>query len=131
MARWVWPAAAGVVASATGVVINLATDGTGKPWTWLAVVVLTSLGVVVALRLQPESPEPTESPERAGQPERTEQPVPAAPPRTVHNKLSGTVHGTVIQAGHIGSVVDNSVHQTAVAHENSTIHQAGRDIRGE
>jgi hypothetical protein len=111
MARWVWPTAAGVVTSATGVVINLATDLKDNPWAWVAVVVLTAVGVLIAMRTQP-----TTSPTLSGG-------------GGVHNSVSGTVHGPVIQAGSIGSYTDRSVNQTAIAHENSTIHQAGRDIR--
>ncbi|MFE9750813.1 hypothetical protein ACFYOT_38405 [Saccharothrix saharensis] len=118
MARWVWPAAAGVVTSATGVAINLATDGGANPWTWVAVVLLTTLGVVVALRLQASSTRPPAS----------------EPPRsTVRNSITGSVTGPVVQAGDIaGGLTVNSpttVNQTAVARDGGTVHQAGRDIR--
>ncbi|MEU4442105.1 hypothetical protein AB0K14_15435 [Actinosynnema sp. NPDC050801] len=124
MARWVWPAAAGVVTSATGVAINLATDGGANPWAWVTVVLLTALGVVIALRVAP-------APRAAGP---TAEPAakPQPPTATVHNTVNGTVTGGVVQAGELGSVTINSpttVNQTAVAREGSTIHQAGRDIR--
>ncbi|MEV0681277.1 hypothetical protein AB0I60_32640 [Actinosynnema sp. NPDC050436] len=118
MARWVWPTAAGVVTSATGVVINLATDQVGNPWTWIAVVLLTAAGVFVGLAAQ-----------RAD----------AAPPGEVHNTITGTVHGSAVQAGTLGAVTLNSgavsagstVSQTATARDGSTVHQAGRDVRHE
>jgi hypothetical protein len=108
----VWPTAAGVVTSSTGIVINLATELKSNPWAWVAVVLLTALGVLIAMRTQP-TPGPARSSGGGG----------------VHNSVSGTVHGTVVQAGSIGSYTDRSVNQTAIAHDNSTIHQAGRDIR--
>ncbi|MEV8436523.1 hypothetical protein AB0425_04065 [Actinosynnema sp. NPDC051121] len=124
MARWVWPAAAGVVTSATGVAINLATDGGANPWAWVTVLLLTALGVVVALRVQAAQAPPGDR-TAAGA---------AAPPRTstVHNSVSGTVSGSVVQGGELGSITINSpttVNQSAVAREGGTIHQAGRDIR--
>ncbi|MEU5693952.1 hypothetical protein [Actinosynnema sp. NPDC020468] len=114
MARWVWPAAAGVVTSATGVAVNLATDLVANAWAWLGVVVLTVLGVAIALRLQRGD---DQRPRAGG----------------VHNSVSGTVHGTVIQAGTLGSYHENrstTVNQSAVAREGGTIHQAGRDVHG-
>lgn len=119
MARWAWPTAAGVVTSATGVVINLATDREGSPWAWAAVVLLTACGIVIALRAQPTPQTPSSG-------------VPSSevPSSGVHNELtiSGTATGPVIQVGRVGAIHDHSVNQTATAHENSTIHQAGRDI---
>lgn len=147
MSRWVWPAAAGVVTSATGVAINLATDGRANPWAWVTVVLLTALGVVIALRVQAPAPtppaEPAERSEAAERPEpagSTEpataepQPQPQSQPSTanVHNNISGTVHGTVVQGGNLGPVTINSpttVNQNAVARDGGTVHQAGRDIR--
>ncbi|GAA1336128.1 hypothetical protein GCM10009660_16650 [Catellatospora bangladeshensis] len=117
-----WPTAAGVVTSATGVVINLATDHADNPWTWGGVVLLTAVGVVVGLAAQRS--------ERRGQP--------PAPAPGVHNVVSGHVGGGVVQAGTLGSVtfdsgtaVDSSttINQNATAHEGGTVHQAGRDIR--
>ncbi|MCE6993705.1 hypothetical protein LZG04_02620 [Saccharothrix sp. S26] len=120
MAKWVWPAAAGAVTSATGVAINLATDGGAKPWTWVAVVLLTVLGVVVALRVQATArPEPPAA-------------TPTPPTPDVHNSISGTVNGPVVQAGTLGGLTINSpttVNQTAIARDGGTVHQAGRDIR--
>ncbi|GAB2985736.1 hypothetical protein GCM10027184_42210 [Saccharothrix stipae] len=120
-----WPAAAGVVTSATGVAINLATDGRANPWAWVTVALLTALGVVIALRVAPAA--------RAAEP--TAEPAPEVKPQppaaTVHNTVNGTVTGGLVQAGELGSVTINSpttVNQTAVAREGSTIHQAGRDI---
>ncbi|GAA1272203.1 hypothetical protein [Saccharothrix xinjiangensis] len=115
MARWVWPAAAGVVASATGVAINVATDWGANPWAWVVVVLLTALGVVVAMRVQGHR-----SPEH-----------PARPHPTVHNSVNGTVHGGVVQAGSLGSVTVNSpttIDQTAIARDGGTVYQAGRDV---
>lgn len=118
MAKWVWPAAAGVVTSATGVAINLATDGGANPWTWVAVVLLTALGVVVALRVQA-------SPAR--------RPAPEPPESTVRNTITGSVTGPVVQAGDIagGRTVNSptTVDQTAVARDGGTVYQAGRDVR--
>lgn len=126
MARWVWPAATGVTTSLIGVVINLATEWKLNPWAWVCVAVLTGLGVVAAMKVQ-DAPTPTELP-----PPRTP-PPPRAPRRGgVHNSISGNVSGEVLQAGDIsGNVNIHSVSQTAVARENSTIHQAGRDIRSD
>ena len=141
MSRWVWPAAAGVVTSATGVAINLATDGRANPWAWVTVVLLTALGVVIALRVQAPAPPPTGTTEPAGTTEPTgatgptaAEPEPERRPRTanVHNSISGNVTGGVVQAGNLGSVTVNSpttVNQTAVARDGGTVHQAGRDIR--
>jgi hypothetical protein len=119
MARWVWPAAAGVVTSATGVAINLATDGGANPWAWVTVLLLTALGVVVALRVQASSsPKP---------------PAPEPPKSDVRNTVTGSVTGPVVQAGDIaGGLTVNSpttVDQTAVARDGGTVYQAGRDIR--
>ncbi|ONI88421.1 hypothetical protein ALI22I_18850 [Saccharothrix sp. ALI-22-I] len=131
-----WPATAGVVTSGTGVAINLATDGSGNPWAWVAVVLLTALGVVVALRVQPVTPEtaptpvapapatttaPEATPEPAAKPER---------PRYVSNKHSdATVNGILIQAGYIDKINSpTTINQNAVAREGGTIHQAGRDV---
>src|SRR5689334_15706346 len=103
MARWVLPTATGVVTSATGVIINVATDLKTEPWAWVGVVALTGLGVVLALRVRPTAPQAA---------------TPQTPPPTpggVHNSFSGTAHGPVIQAGSIGSVNDRSVNQTAIA----------------
>ncbi|WP_433263849.1 hypothetical protein ACQPZF_33400 [Actinosynnema sp. CS-041913] len=118
MARWVWPTAAGVVTSATGVVINLATDHADNPWTWGGVVLLTTVGVFVGLAAQ-------RSERKRHQPEPTR-------PAGVHNSVTGTVHGGVVQAGSLGSVTFNSgttVNQSATAHDGGTIYQAGRDVR--
>ncbi|MEU4803371.1 hypothetical protein [Actinosynnema sp. NPDC023587] len=120
MARWVWPTAAGVVASATGIVINLATDQGANPWTWSAVALLTAAGVMVGLAAQ-----------------RSNAPQPQPPPGDVHNTITGTVHGNAVQARTLGAVTLNSgsisvgptINQSATAHDGSTIHQAGRDIR--
>ncbi|MFE2757465.1 hypothetical protein ACFXGA_36245 [Actinosynnema sp. NPDC059335] len=117
MARWVWPAVAGVVTSATGVAISLAADAAGNPWAWVAVALLVVLGVVVTLRVQPTTPPAGPEPR---------------PATTVHNSVSGSVTGSVVQAGDLGSVTINSpttVNQHAVAREGGTVHQAGRDIR--
>ncbi|MDU0293990.1 hypothetical protein, partial [Saccharothrix longispora] len=69
MARWVLPAAAGVVASATGVAVNVATDAAGDPWAWAAVVLLTLLGVALTVRMQqpvkPQPPAPPSAPPSA------------------------------------------------------------------
>ncbi|OKI14756.1 hypothetical protein A6A25_14980 [Saccharothrix sp. CB00851] len=117
-----------MVTSATGVAINLATDGRANPWTWVAVALLTALGVVIALRLQPTPAGP-----RADAPaDVPAEPKPQAPTTTVTNSISGTVHGAVVQAGTLGSVTVNSpttVNQTAIARDGGTVHQAGRDIR--
>jgi hypothetical protein len=109
--------------SLIGIVINLATEWKLNPWAWVCLVVLTGLGVVVAMKVQatPTQPPPAPAP----------QPQPPTPKPTrggVHNEIRGTVRGPVIQAGSIGSFHDHSVNQTAIARENSTIHQAGRDI---
>ncbi|XVS63110.1 hypothetical protein ACQPYE_33365 [Actinosynnema sp. CA-299493] len=124
MSRWVWPAAAGVVTSATGVAINLATDGGANPWAWVTVLLLTALGVVIALRVQA-----TAKPTATGDPA----PDPRPPAPTVHNSVSGTVTGPVVQAGDIGGGLTinspSTVNQTAVARDGGTVHQAGRDIR--
>jgi hypothetical protein len=122
MSRWVWPAAAGVVTSATGVAINLATDGGGNPWAWTTVVLLTALGVVIALRVQPAPAAPPPQ----------QQPQPPTTTSTVHNSVSGTVTGGVVQGNEIGPVTLNSpttINQNATAGEGSTIYQAGRDVR--
>ncbi|ROP40813.1 hypothetical protein [Saccharothrix texasensis] len=123
MSRWVWPAAAGVVTSATGVAINLATDGGANPWAWVTVVLLTALGVVIALRVQASAPKPP-----------TPEPPTSAPPEsTVRNSITGSVTGPVVQAGDIGGGLTvnspTTVNQTAVARDGGTVHQAGRDIR--
>ncbi|GAA0230787.1 hypothetical protein GCM10010492_31720 [Saccharothrix mutabilis subsp. mutabilis] len=52
MARWVWPTAAGVVTSATGVVINVATDRADSLLAWVGVVLLTALGVGIGIAAQ-------------------------------------------------------------------------------
>ncbi|WNV89782.1 hypothetical protein [Umezawaea sp. Da 62-37] len=111
MARWVWPAAAGVVASLAGVVINLATEWKWNPWVWAVLVLLTALGVLITLRSGDAAPPP---PTSVG---------------GVHNSVSGTVHGPVVQTGSIGAYNDRTVNQTAVARDGGTVHQAGRDIR--
>ncbi|MDQ2586367.1 hypothetical protein CKY47_20705 [Saccharothrix yanglingensis] len=112
------PAAAGVVASATGVAVNMATDAAGDPWAWAAVVLLTLLGVALTVRMQrPAEPQPA--------------PRPSPPGPSVHNSVTGTVHGGVVQAGNVGSVtIDSStaVTQHAVARDGGTVYQAGRDV---
>jgi len=109
--------------SLIGIVINLATEWKLNPWAWVCLAVLTGLGVVVAIKVQTTPAQPPQPP--------TQTPTPKPPPTRggVHNEVRGTVHGPVIQAGSIGSYNDHSVNQTAIARENSTIHQAGRDIR--
>ncbi|MFI9817497.1 hypothetical protein [Saccharothrix variisporea] len=52
MARWVWPTAAGVVTSATGVVINVATDLADNALAWVGVGLLTALGVGIGIAAQ-------------------------------------------------------------------------------
>lgn len=104
--------------SLIGIVINLATEWKLNPWAWVCVAVLTGLGVVAAMKVQ--ATPPAESPPP---------PVPALPRRGVHNQHQGPVYGPVIQAGAVGAINERSVNQTAVARDNSTIHQAGRDIR--
>lgn len=130
MARWVLPAAAGVVASATGVAINVATDAAGDPWAWAAVVLLTVLGVVLTVRMQqPARPRPPAPP--SAQPAPQPAPRPSRPEPSVHNSVTGTVHGGVVQAGNVGSVtIDSStaVTQHAVARDGGTVYQAGRDV---
>ncbi|MFD1151533.1 hypothetical protein [Saccharothrix hoggarensis] len=118
MARWVWPAAAGVVTSATGVAINLATDGGTNPWAWVAVVLLTALGVVIALRVPRAAPKPPAA-------------EPPAPRSSVSNVIRGDVAGPVLQVGDVDSISVNSpstVNQTAIARDGGTVHQAGRDV---
>ncbi|MEU6150386.1 hypothetical protein ABZ816_10340 [Actinosynnema sp. NPDC047251] len=105
--------------SATGVVINLATDQISNPWTWGAVVLLTVAGVFVGLAAQ-----------------RSEG---SAPPGDVHNTVSGSIQGNVVQARTLGSVSLNTgimrasptIEQSATAYDGSNVHQAGRDIRHE
>lgn len=126
MARWVWPASAGVVASATGVAINLATDQGDNAWAWVAVVLLTALGVVVGARVG----------SAAGAPAPQEPPRPQPPtPGSVHNSVSGTVHGGLVQAGNIDAPVTlnspTTVNQNAVARDGGTVYQAGRDVNPE
>ncbi|RKT56947.1 hypothetical protein [Saccharothrix australiensis] len=119
MARWVWPTAAGVVASATGVVVNLATDHGDNPWTWGGVVLLTAAGVGVGLAARRSERQRQHPPDR---------------PADVRNIVSGTVHGGVVQAGSLGSVTIDSgstVNQNATARDGGTVHQAGRDVRHE
>lgn len=104
MAGWVWPAAAGVVTSATGVAINLATDVGASPWAWVAVVVLTAVGVVVAVRLRPATSQaPTDA---------------VHDNTTVNNSITGDVSGDVVQtvqSGPAGPITLDA--------------QAGRDAR--
>jgi hypothetical protein len=131
MARWVWPTTAGVMTSLIGIVINLATEWKLNPWAWVCLAVLTGLGVVAAIKAQ-ATPTPPQAQPQQQQPDLPPQPAKPAPTRGgVHNEIRGTVRGPVIQAGSIGSYNDHSVHQTAIARENSTIHQAGRDIRSD
>ncbi|MBW4720172.1 hypothetical protein [Saccharothrix obliqua] len=121
MARWVWPTVAGVVASATGVLINLATEQVRNPWTWGGVVVLTLVGVAVGGLARPDA--------RGG--ERARPDVHDGGPPAVRNSVSGTVHGGVVQASTLGSVTINSgvhVDQTATAHDGGVVYQAGRDV---
>ncbi|MEU4762885.1 hypothetical protein AB0H12_06500 [Actinosynnema sp. NPDC023794] len=135
MSRWVWPAAAGVVTSATGVAINLATDGRANPWAWATVVLLTALGVVIALRVQAPAPTPPGEPAERSEPAEPAEPAaaePQPPTANVRNSISGTVHGAAVQGGNLGPVTVNSpttINQNAVARDGGTVHQAGRDIR--
>lgn len=131
MARWVWPTATGVVTSATGVVVNVATDLMTEPWAWVGVVALTGLGVILAMKVQ-SAPAPLPASLPAPEPASVES-LPEVPPTAggVHNSVQGAVHGMVIQAGSIGSFNDRSVNQTAVARDGGTVHQAGRDIRSD
>jgi hypothetical protein len=124
----------------------------------VAVVLLTALGVVVALRVQPATPEvappiaaaavpepePKVAPKIAPKPEPVAAPVvapvvepepaPAPGPRSisVHNVYNGrgeTVNGAVVQIGYVDkSNSSTTVNQSAVAHEGGTVNQAGRDI---
>lgn len=112
--------------SLVGIVINLATEWKQNPWAWAGLVVLTGLGVVVTMKVQAAST-PTELPSP-----RTP-PSPRAPRHGgVQNSISGNVRGEVLQAGDIsGNVNIHSVNQTAIASDNGTIHQAGRDIRSD
>ncbi|MDU0292653.1 hypothetical protein, partial [Saccharothrix longispora] len=58
-------------------------------------------------------------------------PRPSPPEPSVHNSVTGTVHGGVVQAGNVGSVtIDSStaVTQHAVARDGGTVYQAGRDV---
>jgi hypothetical protein len=111
--------------SLIGIVINLATEWKLNPWAWVCLAVLTGLGVVVAMKVQ-ATPSPN------GPPPQPPPPAPPAPtPGGVHNQFQGRTHGPVIQTGSIGSYNDHSVNQTAIARENGTIHQAGRDIRSD
>ncbi|GGP48424.1 hypothetical protein GCM10010185_20620 [Saccharothrix coeruleofusca] len=118
-----WPTATGVLASATGVVVNLATELKTSWWAWAVVALLTAVGVLVALLAQPA--------ERPGrEPEREQEPP--APRGAVHNSVSSPVYGTVVQAGTIGAYHENrplTVNQNAVARDGGTVHQAGRDLR--
>ncbi|HEX6341784.1 hypothetical protein [Umezawaea sp.] len=115
MARWVWPTAAGVVTSATGVLVNVATDLMTEPWAWVGVVALTGVGVGVAMKVRSAPAAVEAGTESDG----------------VRNSVLGSV-GHVVQVGTIGgSYVDRSVTQTATAGDRSTIIQAGRDVRSE
>ncbi|MBB4964045.1 hypothetical protein [Saccharothrix violaceirubra] len=120
MAKWVWPVATGLVTSATGVALNLATDLRDEPVSWIAVVVLTALGIWVARR------------------SRSHEIVSHAPAvvvgsTTVSNDVPGVVNGNAVQGVTVGPVTFNpttNIDQTAVAHDGGTVHQAGRDING-
>jgi 23S rRNA U2552 (ribose-2'-O)-methylase RlmE/FtsJ len=107
MAGWVWPAAAGVVTSATGVAINLATDVGASPWAWVAVVLLTAVGVVVAVRLQPATPQAPTSAVNT-----------TTNNTTVNNSITGALSGDVVQTV-----------QSGPAGPISLDSQAGRDVR--
>ncbi|MEO6085256.1 MAG: hypothetical protein ABIQ18_19285 [Umezawaea sp.] len=103
--------------SLIGIVINLATEWKLNPWAWVCVAVLTGLGVVAAMKVQATPP--------AGAPPTR---IPPVPRHGVHNHQHGQA-GLVIQTGALGAYNDHSVNQRAVARDNGTIHQAGRDIR--
>lgn len=148
MARWVWPTAAGVVTSATGVVINVATDRADSLLAWAGVVLLTALGVGIGIAAQradhrhretaQRAPEPVAEPVAPAEPEPVpqqpvrQQPVPRPEvPRSVYNHHQGNTVGPVIQVGYLHGNLNqgNSVDQSATAHDGSTIHQGGRDVR--
>ncbi len=103
-----------MVTSGLGVAINVATDLEANPVAWVAVVVLTVAGVVIGMRGHHHHNRPHES------------------PPSVHNSVSGTVHGQVVQAGTLsgGLTIDSStrVDQSAVARDGGTVYQAGRDV---
>lgn len=117
--------------------MNVATDLMTEPWAWVGVVALTGLGVVLALKVQAGAPQvlppavPSVAQEEGPSEGSAVVPTPPVSHGGVHNSVSGTVHGPVIQAGSIGAYHNRSVNQSAVASENSTIHQAGRDIRSD
>ncbi|NUT98223.1 MAG: hypothetical protein HOY78_40050, partial [Saccharothrix sp.] len=81
MARWVWPTAAGVVTSATGVVINVATDLVDNALAWLGVVLLTAIGVGIGIAAQRADQRNRETAQRsaaAAPPAAPAEPEPAA-----------------------------------------------------
>ncbi|WP_447008796.1 hypothetical protein ACRAKJ_34890 [Saccharothrix sp. DSM 118769] len=113
--------------------INVATDAAGDPLAWVVVVLLTVLGVAITLRMQ-QQPHARPAEQGAATPprsERSERPERARREPSVHNTISGTVHGGVVQAGNLGSVTVNSpttINQNAVARDGGTVYQAGRDV---
>jgi hypothetical protein len=119
--RWGWALIVAVVTSGLAVAINLATDLKDSWWAWLAVATLTvASGGISAWLLPSDAPHTTP-------------PAPTEQQPSTSNQISGTVQGSAIQSGTISgpvTVTDHSgpITQNAVASDNATIQQAGRDI---
>ncbi|MGW0522660.1 hypothetical protein [Crossiella sp. NPDC003009] len=77
MRRWLVALLSALVASGIGVTVNVATDLGTNVWAWVALGVLTLLAAGVAVWAQRGEPEA-----RGG----------------THNTITGTVHGSVVQA---------------------------------
>lgn len=104
--------------------INLATDLKDNWWAWLAVVALTVVSGGITAWLRPSGAQ--------------HGPPPAPPPQqpSTNNQISGAVQGLAVQSGTINGPVTSTDHsgpvtQNAVASDNATIQQAGRDIRSD
>ncbi|ASO23090.1 hypothetical protein FHR81_003752 [Actinoalloteichus hoggarensis] len=131
MRRWWQALATALVVTGGGIAVNVATESLDNVLAWVAVVVLTLAGAGVTLWTQRDSGRQdggsdAEKAARRGTPETP----PSAP---VHNSISGTVGGSVVQARDItGGIVVNdaspTLHQHAEAAGNAEIQQAGGDI---
>ncbi len=109
MRRWTWTLVSSIVATALAVAVNLGTGNENHLWTWLIVGALILAGSLTTVWTQ-----------------RSDASIPSKPlpVSDMHNNVSGSIDGPLIQARDIGSVVTNNYFTAAPTGTPPTDHSS-------